>query len=249
MSSLDLLDDARLLFDRAQAHRQQFAECTGVGNGLLWNVRRTANADGSVHGAELVLDRNRLKQAKPIIADIANNLVHSLDHIAAAARRQANTGKAGRLYFPFTLDEADFAERIAAMEGYVGADWAALFTAARTQHHLYLPLLQRLKAISNEAKHWELRPGIAGAHAVQWFAPDHHIVDIAADFATHDSFPFWEGPQPFPNVGVIIIAAFRIRDDDLDEVDLEPIMSTSANFVAGLLAAATDYLASLVPAT
>ncbi|HMN53430.1 MAG TPA: hypothetical protein PKC32_04495 [Sphingopyxis sp.] len=248
MSSSDLLEDARLLFDRAQAHRQHFHHRTGIGDGLLWDIRRTTSPDGSVHGADLILDRDALKRAKPVIADIANNLVHALDHIAAAARRQANTGKAGRLYFPFTLDEADYAQRIAAMTDFVGADWAALFTAARTQHQLYLPLLQRLKAISNEAKHWELRPGMAGAHAIQWFAPDHHIVDIpAGHFAAHDSFSFWEGPAPFPNTDVTIVTSFRIRDDGADEVDLEPVLETSTAFVAGLLAAAGDHLASLAP--
>ncbi|QXF12287.1 hypothetical protein [Sphingopyxis terrae] len=248
MSGIDLLEDARLLFERAQTHRRHFHDCTGVGDGLLWDIRRTASPDGAVHSADLILDRSVLKQAKPIIADIANNLVHALDHIAAAARRQANTGKAGRLYFPFTLDETDFAQRLAAMTDYIGADWAALFTAARTQHQPYLPLLQRLKTISNEAKHWELRPGMAGANAVQWFAPDHHIVDIpAGHFATEDGFQFWEGPAPFPNIGVMIVTAFRIRDDDAVEVDLEPVLETSATFVAGLIAAAADHLASLAP--
>jgi len=243
MAALDLLDDAQLLHDRAQAHRRAFNDVVGVGQNLLWNVRRAILADGATHSADLVLDRTILRRTKPIIADVANNLVHALDHIAAAARRHANTGKAGRLYFPITTDDAQYAERIAETAEFVGADWADLFTSARNQHHLFLPYLKTIKQLSNEAKHWELRPGMAGAHAIQWFAPGHRIEQIpAGHFATHDSFRFWEGPESFPNVGVQIVASFRIRGEDLDEVDLDSVVSTTSNFVANLLAASRALL-------
>lgn len=236
MAPTDFLDDAQLLHDRAQAHRGEFSNLVGIGPDLLWNVRRAALGDGATYSADLVLDRAVLRRTKPVIADIANNLVHALDHIAAAARRQANTGKPGRLYFPITADDANFAERIAEVAGYVGTDWAGLFTTAREQHRLYLPYLATIKQLSNEAKHWELRPGMAGAHAVQWFAPNHQIKQIpAGHFATNDGFRFWEGPEAFPNVGVQIVTSFRIRGEDLDEVDLESVVSTSSNFVAALL--------------
>jgi hypothetical protein len=243
MVAIDLLDDAQLLHDRAQAHRRAFNALVGFGENLLWNIRRTMLPDGATHGAELVLDRAILRRTKPVVADIANNLVHALDHIAAAARRQANTGKAGRLYFPITVDDTQYTERIAEAAEFVGAGWAELFTAAREQHRLYLPYLKTIKQLSNEAKHWELRPGMAGALAVQWFAPNHRIEQIpAGHFAAHDSFRFWEGAEAFPNVGVQIVASFRIRGEELDEVDLESVVSTSSNFVANLLGASRAFL-------
>ena len=243
MAAADFLDDAQLLHDRAQAHRREFNGMVSIGQNRLWAVRRTMFPDGATHGAELVIDRAILRRTKPIVADIANNLVHALDHIAAAARRQANTGKGGRLYFPLAVDEARYVERIAQAVEFVGAGWSDLFTAAREQHRLYLPYLQTIKQLSNEAKHWELRPGMAGAHAVQWFAPNHRIEQIpAGHFAAHDSFCFWEGPEPFPNVGVQIVASFRIRGEDINEVDLESVVSTSSNFVANLLGASRAFL-------
>jgi hypothetical protein len=246
MPGADPLDDAQLLFDRAQAHRCEFGRLVGVGPNLMWNVRRAALPDDATHNAKLVLDRMILRRTKPIIADIANNLVHSLDHIAATARHQADTGKQGNLYFPITVDDTLFAQRIAKASAYIGAEWADLFRAAREQHRLFLPYLKAIKQLSNAAKHWELRPGTAGAHAVQWFAPHHQIEQIPGGyFAEHESFRFWEGPEPFPNVAVQIITSFRIIGEDLDEVDLESVVSTSSNFVANLLTASRALLVKL----
>lgn len=246
MTGADPLDDAQLLFDRAQAHRREFGSLVGAGPNLLWNVRRVALPDEATHGAELVVDRTILRRTKPIIADIANNLVHALDHIAATARRQADTGKKGNLYFPITVDDTRFAERITEACAYIGAEWTDLFTAAREQHRSFLPYLKAIKLLSNEAKHWELQPGTAGANAVQWFAPHHQIEQIPADyFAEHESFRFWEGPEPFPDVAVQIVTSFRISGEDLDEIDLKSVVSTSSNFVANLLVASRARLAKL----
>ena len=71
----------------AREHRHAFNDVMGVGQNLLWNVRRTMLADGATHCADSVLDRTILRRTKPIIADIANNLGHALDHIATAARQ------------------------------------------------------------------------------------------------------------------------------------------------------------------
>lgn len=249
MRASDHLDDAQLLYDRAQTHRREFNARNGAGAGRLWDLRRSTSADGTTHTAELVLDRANLRELKPVIADIANNLVHALDHVAAAARVQADTGKAGRLYFPITDDDGTFAERIAEARPYIGDDWADLFTAAREQHRTYLAYLKTVKTLSNEAKHWELRPGTAGVHAIQWFAPDHHIEQVpAGHFAANDSYRFWEAAEPFPNVGIQIVASFKIRGEGVDEVDLDSVLQTSSIFVAGLIAKSREHLATLAPA-
>jgi hypothetical protein len=52
----------------------------------------------------------------------------------------------------------------------------------------------------------------------------------------------WEGPEAFPNIGVQVVASFRIRGEKLDEVDLESVVSTSSNFVAHLLASSRAFL-------
>jgi len=72
------------------------------------------------------------------------------------------------------------------------------------------------RALSNEAKHWELRAGTAGAHAVQWFAPEYQIEQLpASHFAANESYRFWEAAEPFPNVGIQVIASFKIRGDGI----------------------------------
>ncbi len=249
MGASDHLDDAQLLYDRAQTHRREFNARHGAGAGRLWDLRRSTSADGTAHTAELTLDRTILRELKPVIADIANNLVHALDHVAAAARVQADTGKTGRLYFPITDGDGAFAERIAQARLYIGDDWADLFTAAREQHRICLAYLKTVKTLSNEAKHWELRPGTAGAHAVQWFEPGHHIKQVpAGHFAANDSYRFWEAAESFPNVGIQIVASYKIRSEGVDEVDLDSVLQTSSIFVAGLIAKSREHLAAVAPA-
>ncbi|GEM_PF-1228139 len=243
------LDDAQLLYDRAQTHRGEFNARSGAGAGGLWHVGRSTSADGATHTAELTLDRTILRELKPVIADIANNLVHALDHVAAAARVQADTGKTGRLYFPITDDDGTFSERIAKARSFIGDDWADLFTAEREQHRPFLANLKTVKTLSNDAKHWELRPDTAGAHAVQWFAPDPHIEQVPTNhFAANDSYRFWGATEPFPNVGIQIVASFKIRGEGIDEVDLESVLQTSSIFVAGLIAKSREHLATVAPA-
>lgn len=249
MGPSDHLDDAQLLYDRAQTHRGEFHARASAGTGGLWGIRRSTPADGAAHAAELTLDRTILRELKPVIADTANNLVHALDHVAAAARVQADTGKTGRLYFPITDNDGVFGDRIAEALPYIGDDWADLFTAAREQHRPFLAYLKTVKTLSNEAKHWQLRPGTAGALAVQWFAPDHHIEQVpASHFAKNDSYRFWEAAEPFPNVGIQIVASFKIGGEGVDPVNLDSVLQTSSNFVAGLIAKSREHLATVAPA-
>lgn len=242
MRASDHLDDAQLLYDLAQTHQREFNAGNGACAGRLWDLRRSTSADGTTHTAELILDRTTLRELKPVIADIANNLVHALDHVAAAARVQAATGKTGRLYFPISDDDDAFYERITQAHPFIGDARADLFAAAREQHRAYLAYLKTVKTLSNEAKHWELRLGTA----VQWFAPDHHIEQVpAGHFAANDCYRFWEAAEPFSNVDIQIVASFKIRSEGVDEVDLDSTLRTSSIFVAGLISKSREHLAAI----
>ncbi len=251
MAATDLLDDAQLLFERAQAHKRELGALLGAGPGLLWNIGRGTSPEGQ-HSAELRIDRGAQRRAKAILADVANNLVHALDHVTAAARKAAGLPNPRNLYFPIERDDDDYAKAIEKKVAvHLDQPWIDIFAAARKAHRPYLPYLQLVRILSRESKHWELAAGAAGALAVQWFLPgsqQHRIVEMPADhFAANDSYTIWEATEPFPNVGVQIVTDYRIAGEDIEEASLESVLSTSFTFVAGVIATSRAYMATLPP--
>jgi hypothetical protein len=251
MVATDLLDDAQLLLDRAQAHKRELGNLLGAGLGLLWNIGRSTSPEGQ-HFAELRIDRGVQHRAKPILADVANNLVHALDHVTAAARKSAGLPNPRNLYFPIERDDDDYAKAIEKKVAvHLDRPWIDIFAAAREAHRPYLHYLQLVRILSRESKHWELAAGTAGALAVQWFPPgshQHKIVEMPADhFAVNDSYPIWEAAEPFPNVAVQIVTNYRIAGEDIEEASLESVLSTSFTFVAGVIATSRAHLATLPP--
>jgi hypothetical protein len=251
MGAADLLDDAQLLFERAQAHKREFNQILAAGPGRLWTLKRTVSPDGSIHSAELVVDRAVQRRTKPILADVANNLRHALDHVTAAARRSARLPHSRNLYLPIAAEDEAYAALVAKVAPLLDQPWIDLFNAAREQHRPYLGYLDIIRSISNDAKHWKLAVGTAGALAVQWSAPgsaQHSIVQIPPDhFADHDGFPFWSGADPFPNVAILIVAGYRLMSTDADDADVESVLSTGSNFVADVIARSRQLFASLPP--
>lgn len=251
MAATDLLDDAQLLFARAQAHKRELGGLLGAGHGLLWNIARSTSPEG-LHRAELRIDRGAQRRAKPILADVANNLVHALDHVTAAARKSAGLPNPRNLYFPIERDDDDYVRVIEKKVAvHLDQPWIDIFAAAREAHRPYLHYLQLVRILSRESKHWELAAGTAGALAVQWFPPglqQHRIVEMPADhFTANDSYPIWEAAESFPNVGVQIITNYRVAGEDIEEASLESVLSASFTFVSGVIATSREYLATLPP--
>lgn len=249
MAASDLLDDAQLLLERAQAHKRELGGLLSAGTGLLWDIGRSTSSEGQ-HGAELRIDRGVQRRAKPILADVANNLVHALDHVTAAARKSAGLPNPRNLYFPIERDDDDYAKAIEKKVAvHLDQPWIEIFAAAREAHRPYLHYLQLVRILSREAKHWELAAGTAGALAIQWFPPgsqQHRIVEMPADhFATNDSYTIWEAAEPFPNVAVQIVTNYRVAGENIEEASLESVLSTSFTFVAGVIAASREYLTNL----
>lgn len=249
MAAIDFLDDARLLFERAQAHKRELDGLLGAGPGLLWNIARSIAPQGQ-HRAELRIERDVQRQAKPTLADVANNLVHALDHVTAAARKAAELPNPRNLYFPIERDDDAYANVIGKrVAPYLDQPWIDLFAAAREAHRPYLHYLQMVRMLSREAKHWKLAAGTAGALAVQWFPPgsrQNRIVEMPADhFAANDSYVIWEADEPFPNVAVQILTNYRIAGDEIEEASLDSVLSTSFKFVKSVIAASRTYLTTL----
>ena len=250
MVATDFLDDAQLLLERAEAYKRELGGLLGAGPGMLWNIGRPISPEGR-HRAELRIDRRVQRRAKPILADIANNLIHALDHVTAAARKAAGLPNPKNLYFPIELDDDAYAKAIQTKVAiHLEQPWIDIFESAREAHRPYLRYLQLVRILPREAKHWELATGTAGALAVQWFppgGPGHRIVEMPADhFAANDAYLIWEAAEPFPNVGVQILTNYRIAGADIEEASLESVLSTSFTFVAGVIAASREHLVTLV---
>jgi len=67
----------------------------------------------------------------------------------------------------------------------------------------------------------------------------------ADHFVADDSYSIWDASDPFPNVAVQIVTNYRIAGEDIEEASLESVLSTSFNFVAGVIDASRAHLASL----
>lgn len=238
---MDPLDDAQLLYDRAQVHVRSFNQLNDSRDGGLWRI------DGGREGAEgpftgtLVLDRAVLRSMKPVIGDIANNLIHALDHVAAVASRTVTDERFKNLHFTIANDDETYEKRRAEAGRYLDVKWLDLFTVVRERHRPFQGQLWLLKVISNTAKHWELVAGGAGAVAVGWHVPGEglqRIVDIPRDhFATSNSFQFWRDATPLPRLPFQIVTSHRLTGlDGGDDADVNSVFSTSSRFVADVIA-------------
>jgi hypothetical protein len=99
---------------------------------------------------------------KPVIGDIANNLIHALDQVAAVASRAGSSDRPKGLYFPIAPDDVAYAKKRKALEKLLDPPWLDLFAAVREKHKPWQGYLWLLNQISNSAKHWELVAGGCG---------------------------------------------------------------------------------------
>lgn len=251
MEADDLFEDAQVLVERAQTHMREFKRLTGLGPGLLWDVRRSGGSGEAAHVADLVLDRSVMRACKAVLSDAANNLIHALDHVAAAARRAANLENPGDLYFPIAASDDGYAKVEKRVRKHLGPEWADLFATAREAHRPYLRYLTLVRILSGDAKHWRLTAGAAGARAVKWRMPGSlgpTIIEIPGDhFESHDNFAFWEGGEPFPDVAVHVIIGHTITGGELENVSVNSVFSTTERFVAGVIEASQNHLADTRP--
>jgi len=239
MSSTDPFDDAQLLYGRAQDHVAEYNRRSGT-EPLLWQIVSGREPESGTFTGTLILDRSLLRAMKPVIADIANNLIHSLDQVAAAASKAGSDDRPKGLYFPIAPDDLAYARKRKALEKLLDPQWLDLFDAARDKHRPWQGYLWLLKEISNAAKHWELVAGGAGAAAIGWHLPgEQHqtIVDIPKDhFAANDSFVFWRDTAPAPKLPFQIVTQHRFEGVGDGEASVDSVFSTCSRFVADVIA-------------
>lgn len=168
-----LLDDAHLLYERAQTHMQEF-------NGLLppWQILENHDSVSNEWTYTLTLDRQALRLRKPIAGDIANNLVHALDQVLAACARVHGSERSRHHYYPIAHDDVVFERRLRALANYVDPQVLEIFRSARSEP-FSAGYLAALKDLSNGAKHWRLIPTTSSAAAVGLTSPASRIlVDV-----------------------------------------------------------------------
>jgi hypothetical protein len=239
------LDDARALLARAQKHFAEFNELLHPRESPgLWNITEQRDPHTDEFFYRLHMDRRRLIEAQPIIADTATNIASALDHIVAAIAKAKAHDRLRTLYFPWGLTDEVFEKVLAKVESVIGAEMARAITAARAKHRHEVHHVEAAKQISNTGKHWELMFAAGAAHGIAWHIPggEQRIFQVPDDAFVHaDVFEFHRGPDRLPTVPRSIVVGLDIGglDEGLPKSP-DSIFPCSFRFVEGVIAAIAD---------
>lgn len=220
MSIIDL-SDACALLARARKHYEELNGLVGGGAGSdIWSIRQDRDRENGEWLYRLELDRSKLTSAKPVIADIANNVVSALDHVVAAMAKAQGQVRLRSLYFPCDKIEEDFERAISRkVEPRIGTDMTKRLVAARDKHRHEVSHVAAAKQISNSGKHWELMLVASSVHgvAVHEIGQSQRIFQVPEGaFAASDDFEFYRGAEPLPNVPLSIAVGLSIEGLDAD---------------------------------
>ena len=191
---------AKTLLGRATALYDEFEKM--IANGRLWGVQERQDPKTGEWAYSIIIDRQRISDATPLIADCANNVASALDHIAAAIARDEGHGRLNNLYFPFSLDDAEFEKRVAAAEKVLGPKMSNIIRVAHHEHRHVANHVASAKQISNDGKHWELRATSGKAHAIKWLAENDYVGQMfsipSTAFDKDDSYEFHRSAERLP---------------------------------------------------
>lgn len=230
---------AKTLLGRATDLYKEFEKMTG-GSGRLWGVEEQHDPKAGEWTYSIVIDRQRLSDATPLIADCANNVSSALDHIAAAIARYEGHGRLRNLYYPFSLDDAEFEKRVAAAEKVLGTKMASAIRMAHKDHRHEANHVASAKQISNDVKHWELRATSGKAHAIKWLAENDYVGRIfsipSTAFEKADSYEFHRSAERLPKPrGYETVIGFEIEGlGDLVKAPMS-IFPCSFRYVQGVI--------------
>ena len=154
----------------------------------------------------------------PIVADAANNLVHALDQVLAACAKIHGSERHRSRYYPMASNDDQFERQLGLVSAYVGQEQLAAFRHVREKHKPWLPHLNLVKELSNNAKHWRLTPTTATAHGVGFVDQRRRrFVDIpAGHFAHHDTFELWRSADRPEPAGFETLVGFQFDGLDTD---------------------------------
>jgi len=239
------LDDARAWLARARRHYAEFNELVHPRDRAgLWQTTERRDPRTGEFFYRLHMDRARLIEAKPIIADSATNIASALDHVAAAIAKANGCGRLRTLYFPWGFTDEAFEKALTKVEPVLGADMAKVIAEARARHRHEVHHVEAAKQISNTGKHWELMFAAGAAHGVALHVPggQQRIFQVPADaFAEADTFEFHRGPERLPTVPMSIVVGLDIGglDEGLPKSP-DSILECSFRFVEGVITAVAE---------
>ncbi|MBV7522330.1 hypothetical protein [Ensifer sp. ENS12] len=195
----DWLADSRALCERAQRHYDEYQGLVGRnGQRTLWQTEEFHDSGADTYSYALKLNRDVLAQLKPVAADIANNLVHSLDQLgSAAARLNGHDRDSAKLYFPWkVVVDAEFEKELRILTKFIGRGFADRIREVRDRHRPWLTQVQAVKTLSTWGKHWALVPSKTSPVAVAVTLPNQgqKIWDVPRDtFQKVDEYTFAVG--------------------------------------------------------
>ena len=188
-------EDARLLLERANKHTQELYQEYRK----LWRLEAEAKA-GEVYRHRITFNRADQPKLRPIVADVANNLRHALDHLAAeAARQHCGTDNLDhkvreKIKFPFPKWDDTLELSTDALAPFVSKEVCERIHAVWKSPVTYPYYLHVVRVVSGAAKHWELRPIEPQILAIQPFPSSGAVIDVpAGHFEANDTFE-WDGP-------------------------------------------------------
>ena len=206
----NLGDDAKMLIRRAKKHYDEFKQYRdGHIMGPMWDIRHRQVEGGYAY--RLVLNRPMFVEMKPVVADLANNVIHSLDLLVGDLARAGGEDRNYSTKFPWIETEVDFQGALKGLSKIIGAKAAEAIDGVRRKWNPQLKHVHALKTVSNLSKHWELVPTTAGAAAIAWMVPGEgqKIWELPKDaFANANEHEFPPVPKLFEG-GCQLLVSFK----------------------------------------
>ncbi|WP_037500301.1 hypothetical protein [Sphingomonas jaspsi] len=233
----DWTEDARLLLARAKLHLAELHRIIGDTDHELFSIDETKNENGTYTYA-VVVNSGRLKMAKPVAADVANNLVHTLDQAVGALARLRGHDRNRDIYFPWSLDDANFRASLNRLEPFIGTEAVDHVLEARERNRTRLPHAQMVKEVSNSGKHWSLIPSNATVRAVAVNRPGQgqKIWDVRDDDLEDGHYPFLNSDVPMTGVPFQLLVGIRFSGvDPLVAASPDMIFDQTLHFVEDMV--------------
>ncbi|MBA3066874.1 MAG: hypothetical protein FP825_00110 [Hyphomonas sp.] len=242
MTGLLNLDDARALLERARKHYAEFDALVRPRGGLgLWKLTEGRDPRTGEYFYQLEIDRQKLIEAKPIIADGATNIASALDHVVAAIAKANGHARSRSLYFPLGFTDDMFAKAMNKVQPFIGSEMAGVLTTVRGARRHEVPHVEAAKQISNSGKHWELMLASEAAHGIGINVPGEgqRFFDLPANaFVNASAFEYHRSTERLPQVPHSIVIGQTIGGLD-ESLPKSPnsIFECSFRFVEAVLSA------------
>ena len=216
---MDPFSDSRALLARAKMHYSELIDFWHSDRGeKMWSIVVEQRGRESFHYL-IKLNRPLLVRMRPVMADTANNIVSSLDHIVSSAARINGHGREARTYFPWVFDDDDFKKALEKMAKFTGDEVANAIKDVWFNNGFERPHLRATKELSNSGKHWELLHSVGGVHGVMFEVQgEQKTYDIPRDaFKEMDTYEFFQSGQPIGDVPFTTVLSLTVDglSDDL----------------------------------